>query len=56
VVLEANTWLVDIIHGANTSPQEPGSPLWFAIPVEEIQRLLGDDFAFYERLGQEQLA
>jgi hypothetical protein len=53
--LAANTWLVDIIHGENTSPQEPGSPLWFPFPVAEIERLLGEDFAFYERLGQPQV-
>lgn len=52
VPLEANTWLVDIIHGENVSPQDPRSPLWFAFPMEEIRRLLGEDFAFYERLLQ----
>ncbi len=51
VPLQANTWLVDIVHQTNTSPKPTDSPLWFSFPLEEMLKLLGDDAAAYDRLA-----
>lgn len=56
ITLQSIAWLVDIIHGANASPKDPRSPLWQPYPAAEIRRLMGDDWAFYERLAGRQPA
>ncbi|MFL5238330.1 MAG: glycosyltransferase [Rhizomicrobium sp.] len=38
---------VSIMHGANVSAREAGGPWWTPQSVDDIARLLGDDFAFY---------
>jgi len=55
VPLQAISWLVDIIHEANTSPKPADSPLWFAYPVNNLLALLGSDEAFYAHLAEAQL-
>lgn len=52
LALESVTFLVDMIHGDNTSPKTPESPHWFPYPVDRIRALLGDDWAFYADLMQ----
>ncbi|VAW30252.1 hypothetical protein MNBD_CHLOROFLEXI01-3940 [hydrothermal vent metagenome] len=52
VALQAIAFQVDIIHGSNVSPKNSASPLWHTYPVQEIQALMGDDWAFYVELSQ----
>ena len=49
--LQAVDWIVDILHGENVSPKAVNSPWWVPIPAEEIQKLLGEDWTFYEELA-----
>ncbi len=35
---------VALIHGSNVSPKQAGGPWWKPHPLEEVQRLLGDDW------------
>ena len=55
VALQAVDWLVDIIHGGNTSPRPTDSPLWFPYELARMEALLGDDMAFYNALGSRAL-
>jgi hypothetical protein len=38
---------VGIVHGGNVSPKQIGGPWWQAYPVEDIRKLLGDDWYRY---------
>lgn len=44
IVLTDPTFHVGIIHGKNVSPKQLGGPWWKAHPVDEIRRLLGQDW------------
>ena len=47
-MLEDATFHVGIIHGQNVSPKRTKGPYWRNYPVEEIQRLMGIDWEFYQ--------
>jgi glycosyltransferase involved in cell wall biosynthesis len=49
-VLSDSRFLVARIHAANTSRKRTSDPRYQARPVEEIKRLLGDDFSFSHNL------
>ena len=38
---------VGMVHGANTSPKNVQHGQWTAVPVEEVEALLGDDLEFF---------
>src|SRR5690606_38798762 len=42
-----DTFYAALVHPGNTSPKQTRSARWHPRPVEELQRLLGDDWAFY---------
>ena len=48
-LLDDNTFYVAITHSANTNPRRPGGRSWAACPKEEIRKIMGKDFAFYEK-------
>lgn len=43
---------VGLVHAGNTSPKRTSGPRWSARPFDEPKRLIGDDWAFYEKLGR----
>lgn len=43
-------FLVGLIHAGNTSPKQPQAPLWQPYPEAEIERLMGEDWKFYQGL------
>jgi glycosyltransferase involved in cell wall biosynthesis len=43
------TCLVAMIHDGNVSPKSPGGGYWEAFDAAEVRRILGEDFAVYER-------
>lgn len=45
--LDDATFHVGLIHTHNVSPKQTGGAYWRSFAVEEIRRLLGDDWAFY---------
>jgi hypothetical protein len=51
VVLSDPTFHIGIIHGRNAAPKRTEGPYWHAYAMEEIQRLLGDDWRFYQHEG-----
>ncbi|MEZ4771302.1 MAG: glycosyltransferase [Caldilineales bacterium] len=51
-VLPDATFFVATIHGDNVSPKRPHGERWQPLPAAEVEALLGDDLAFYKRLGQ----
>ena len=51
VPLQATTFQVDIIHGANSSPKNSASPLWYPFTAEEIHALMGADWQFYQEIS-----
>lgn len=48
LVLSDPTFHVGIIHRHNVSPKQTGSAYWQPYRIEEIQRLLGSDWHFYQ--------
>src|SRR5712692_5558015 len=46
-VLPDATFHVGIIHEHNASPKRPDHVYWKPYPVEDIQRLMGEDWTFY---------
>jgi glycosyltransferase involved in cell wall biosynthesis/predicted O-methyltransferase YrrM len=46
-VLPDSTFHVGLIHGRNVSPKQTHGAYWRPYPLEEIQRLLGKDWAYY---------
>lgn len=46
--LSQGTFHVGIIHKQNVSPKNTNGSYWHPYPVEEIRRLLGDDWPFYQ--------
>jgi len=44
--------IVGIIHRRNTAPKSVRGVHWSPRPVREVEDLLGDDMAFYRRLGE----
>ena len=40
-------FLVGIVHPSNTSPKRTSSSWWARVPVEEVERVLGDDASAY---------
>lgn len=48
-VLGDVTFHVGMIHKQNVSPKKTNGSYWHSYPVEEIRRLLGDDWAFYQQ-------
>jgi glycosyltransferase involved in cell wall biosynthesis len=50
-VLSDPTFHVGIIHGHNTAPKRTEGPYWHPHTVEEIRRLLGEDWRFYKSEG-----
>ena len=49
IALPDTTAVVAMIHDGNVSPKSPGSGYWERFDAAEIQRILGEDFASYER-------
>jgi O-antigen biosynthesis protein len=47
LVLADHRFFVGIIHPTNTSPKVTRGTYWRRRPVSEVQKLLGDDWAFY---------
>jgi hypothetical protein len=47
VVVPEHTFYVGLVHEANTSRKNVRGPYWHSHSVEEVQRLLGADLAFY---------
>jgi hypothetical protein len=47
VVVPDHTFYVGLVHSANTSRKNVTGAYWHPRPVEEVQRLLGADLAFY---------
>ena len=47
-VLEDSTFSVFMIHGDNVSPKKTEGQWWHPYRLEEIQRLLGSDWDFYQ--------
>jgi glycosyltransferase involved in cell wall biosynthesis len=52
LVLPDNTFYVAIIHPGNTSRKVTSDRRYRPYPVENICRLMGDDFSFYERMNR----
>jgi glycosyltransferase involved in cell wall biosynthesis len=48
VALPESTFHVGIIHGCNAAPKRTEGPYWHPYAVEEVRRLLGDDWRFYQ--------
>ncbi|HEX8475954.1 MAG TPA: glycosyltransferase [Pyrinomonadaceae bacterium] len=46
-VLEDATFHVGLVHENNVSPKQTAGAYWQTFPVEQIRRLLGDDWRFY---------
>jgi hypothetical protein len=46
--LPDSTFYVATIHSHNVSPKKTNGTYWKPYPVEEIRRLLGNDWAFYQ--------
>lgn len=46
-VLPDSTFYVGIIHEHNVFPKRPDDVYWRPYPIEDIQRLIGDDWTFY---------
>jgi len=44
IALSDPTFHVGIIHGKNVSPKQIGGALWKPYPVDDLQRLLGEDW------------
>jgi glycosyltransferase involved in cell wall biosynthesis len=42
---------VALVHARNTSPKRTDGARWRPRPLDDARRLLGDDWAFYERLA-----
>ena len=47
-ILDDHRFVVALIHDANTSPKLTDGTYWSPLPLEEVRRLLGDDFDRYE--------
>jgi glycosyltransferase involved in cell wall biosynthesis len=54
-VSDAN-FFVGIIHPRNTAAKSVHSSYWAPRPVEEVERLIGDDLSFYRRFVASQVA
>jgi glycosyltransferase involved in cell wall biosynthesis len=50
--LSNHTFYVGTVHPHNSSPKRTDSLGWHAFPVQEIHRLLREDWSFYERWPQ----
>ena len=50
--LQNHTFYIGTVHPQNSSPKRTDSPGWHAFPVQEIRRLLREDWSFYERWTQ----
>jgi glycosyltransferase involved in cell wall biosynthesis len=48
IALPDSEFLVGIIHHHNTSTKEKQGPHWHTHPVTHIQRLMGEDWKFYQ--------
>jgi glycosyltransferase involved in cell wall biosynthesis len=46
-VLENHRFAVHMIHNNNISPKQTNGAWWHAYPVEEIQKVMGDDWFLY---------
>jgi O-antigen biosynthesis protein len=51
--LPDHTFYIGTVHPHNSSPKKTDSLGWHAFPVEEIRRILRDDWSFYERWTQD---
>jgi glycosyltransferase involved in cell wall biosynthesis len=52
LVLRESTFHVSLIHGHNVAPKHTQRPYWQPYAVEEIQRLLGDDWHFCQEAAK----
>jgi glycosyltransferase involved in cell wall biosynthesis len=52
LALQEYTFYVALIHPHNTSSKWTHDSRWHSYPTTEIQKLMGDDWAFYAGLGQ----
>jgi glycosyltransferase involved in cell wall biosynthesis len=50
IVHSDSTFHVGVIHPLNVSPKQTRGAYWQSYPLEEIQRLLGSDWDFYQPL------
>jgi hypothetical protein len=48
VVLQDPSFHVGIINEKNTSPKQVDGPWWQPQPIEEIRRLFGSDWDYYQ--------
>jgi glycosyltransferase involved in cell wall biosynthesis len=46
------SFYVGIVHATNTSPKNVNSSLWRAAALDEVERLLGGDVAFYRGIAE----
>jgi glycosyltransferase involved in cell wall biosynthesis len=47
VELDDHTWYVALIHPYNTSRKRTEGAQWNRVPVDDVERILGEDLAFY---------
>jgi glycosyltransferase involved in cell wall biosynthesis len=48
LVLAEHRFYAALVHHANTSRKHPRAPLWAEQPLDDVTRLLGADYRFYE--------